>query len=38
MEETRNACRSLIGKTEEKRPLGRIRVEGRIILKWMFNL
>jgi hypothetical protein len=29
--------RDLVGKTEEKRPLGRPRRRGRIILRWIFR-
>ena len=31
----RNAYRVLVGKPESKRPLGRPRLDGRIILKWI---
>jgi hypothetical protein len=31
----RCAYRVLVGKPEGKRPLGRLIVDGRIILKWM---
>jgi hypothetical protein len=36
MEEKRNAYRVLVGKPEEKRPLGRPR-RGRITLKWVLE-
>jgi hypothetical protein len=35
MEYKRCAYRVLVGKPEGKRPLGRLVVGGRIILKWM---
>ena len=34
MEKSRNAYRVLVGKPKGKRPLGRPRLDGRIILKW----
>jgi hypothetical protein len=34
MGEKRSAYRILVGKPEGKRPLGRPRLSGRIILKW----
>jgi hypothetical protein len=37
MEEKRYAHRSLMGKLEGKRPLGRTNVGGRIILKWFLE-
>jgi hypothetical protein len=37
MREKRNAYRSLVGNPEGKRPLGRLDVEGRIILKWILE-
>jgi hypothetical protein len=33
----RGACKVLVGKPEGKRPLGRPRPSGRIILKWIFK-
>jgi hypothetical protein len=33
MGENRNACRILVGKSEEKRPIGRLRHMWRIFLK-----
>jgi hypothetical protein len=33
----RNVYKILVGKSEEKRPLGRLGVVGRIILKWILN-
>jgi hypothetical protein len=33
----RGMHRVLVGKTEGKRPLGRPRLDGRIILRWMFR-
>jgi hypothetical protein len=35
--ERRGAYRALVGKPEGRRPLGRPRLDGRIILKWMFE-
>jgi hypothetical protein len=35
--EMRNAYRILIGKPEGKKPLGRPRIDGRIILKWILK-
>jgi hypothetical protein len=32
-----NAHRMLVGKPEEKGPLGRLDVGGRIILKWILE-
>ena len=29
--------RVLVGKSERKRPLGRPRLDGRIILRWIFR-
>jgi hypothetical protein len=37
MEERRGAYRALVGKPEGRRPLGRPGVDGRIILKWIFE-
>jgi hypothetical protein len=37
MREKRNACRILVGKVEERRPLGRPRQGGWIILKWILE-
>jgi hypothetical protein len=37
MGERRSAYRVLVGKTEGKRPPGRHRRDGRIILKWIFS-
>jgi hypothetical protein len=33
----RNACRILVGKPEGRRPLGRPRHRGWIILKWILE-
>jgi hypothetical protein len=33
----RDAYRGLVAKLEGKRPLGRLGVEGRIVLKWIFK-
>jgi hypothetical protein len=33
----RNVYRVLVGKSEGKRPLGKIDVGGRIILKWVLR-
>jgi hypothetical protein len=38
MEEKRNAYRVLVGKREESRPLGRLGVRRRIILKWNLKI
>jgi hypothetical protein len=35
MGEKRNACRILVGKPEGKKPLGRPRHNGLILLKWI---
>jgi len=37
MGERRGVHRVLVGKTEEKRPLRRAGVDGRIILRWVFR-
>jgi hypothetical protein len=37
MGDTRVEYRILTGKPEGKRPLGKPRVNGRIILKWIFK-
>jgi hypothetical protein len=37
MGEGRGVQRVLVGKPEGKRPLGRPRLDGRIILRWMFR-
>jgi hypothetical protein len=37
MWEMRNAYRIFIGKPEGKRPFGDLGVDGRIILKWIFQ-
>jgi len=37
MGERRGAFRVLVVKPEEKRPLGRPRYKGRIILRWIFR-
>jgi hypothetical protein len=34
---TRNAYRILVGKPEGKRPLGDLKVCGRIILEWILG-
>jgi len=33
----REVCKILVGKPEEKRPLGRPRIDGRIIIIWIFR-
>ena len=35
--EMRCVYRVLVGKPEGKRPLGRCRYDGRIILRWIFR-
>jgi hypothetical protein len=37
MGEMRNAYEILVGKPEGKSPFGRLRVDGRIILKWILG-
>jgi hypothetical protein len=37
MGEGRGAYRVWVGRPEGRRPLGRPRLEGRIILKWIFK-
>jgi hypothetical protein len=37
MEKRRGAYRDLVGKPERGRTLGRPSVDGRIILKWIFE-
>jgi hypothetical protein len=37
MGEGRGVHRVLVGKPEGKRPLGRPRLDGRIILRWIFR-
>ena len=37
MEEGRGVYKVLVGKPEGKRPLGRPRLDGRIILRWIFR-
>jgi hypothetical protein len=37
MGEKRNASRLLVGKSEGKRPLGRSRCRGQIILRWILE-
>jgi hypothetical protein len=37
MGEKRNACRILVGKPEEKRPLGTYKLDERIILRWILE-
>ena len=37
MGEGRGVHRVLVGKPEGKRPLGRPRLDGRIILRWIFG-
>jgi hypothetical protein len=36
MGERRDTHRAVMGKSERNRPLGRPRVRGRIILRWIF--
>jgi len=37
MEEGRGVYRFWVGKPEGMRPLGRHRIDGRIILRWIFR-
>ena len=37
MGKSRGAYRILMGRPEGKRPLGRSRLNGRIILRWIFR-
>jgi len=37
MGEKRGVYRVLVGKPEGNRPLGRPRIDGRIILRWIFR-
>jgi hypothetical protein len=37
MAEKRGAYRILVGRPEGRRPFGRPRLDGRIILKWIFK-
>ena len=37
MGEGRGVHKILVGKPEGKRPMGRPRVDGRIILRWIFG-
>jgi hypothetical protein len=37
MGEEHNTYRILMGKPEEKRPLGGLHIDGRIILKWILE-
>jgi hypothetical protein len=37
MGESRGVYRVFVGKPEGKRPLGRPRLDGRIILRWIFR-
>ena len=38
MGERRGVCRVLVGKPEGNRPLGRPRLDGRIILRWILGM
>jgi hypothetical protein len=38
MKDRRGVCRVLVGKPEGRRPLGRHKVDVRIILKWIFDM
>jgi hypothetical protein len=33
----RNAYKNLVGKSERKRPLGNLGLDGKIILKWILG-
>jgi hypothetical protein len=37
IEKMRNPYKTLVGKSDRKRPLGRLRQTGRIILKWVLK-
>jgi hypothetical protein len=37
MEKTRNSCNILVGKPEEKVPLERLGVNGKVILEWILG-
>jgi hypothetical protein len=37
LEETRNKYKILIGKRDDKRQLGNLGIEGRMLLKWTFQ-
>jgi len=37
MGKRRGVYRILVGKPEGKRPLGRARLDGRILLRWIFR-
>jgi hypothetical protein len=37
MGEKRNAYRGLVGTPEGKRPLGRLCIDGKMVLKWILN-
>jgi hypothetical protein len=38
MGEMRNAYNILVGKSEGKRPLGRLGIDGKIILEWILGI
>jgi hypothetical protein len=38
MGDARVACRVLVGRPKGKRPFGRLRRNGRIILQWIFRM
>jgi len=37
MGEMRNACKTLVGKPEGKKPFGRLGIDGKIIVEWILG-